>query len=330
MKALTAPYQSLCIVGNAKNAGKTTVLNAMVAALPDLVLGLSSIGLDGEDLDTVSFLPKPQVHVPVGGLVATATDCLARSTCAFELLEDTGIRTGMGNIVIARVTGEGNCLLGGPSTASGMDRALQALSRHGAQKLLIDGAFSRQSHAMVGEAMVYVVGAHQSPRMDRVVHSADLALRSFALPAAETAFRFLKGQEEAGYLDAQGRFHGLGFSSVLGRTEGLIQRVPRDAPWLYLPGALDDALVKQLVKTRHDTGFGLIIASPLSLVMADSQLEKLFRLKRPIRVLEPLTVAFVACNPYSPAGHRFDGAAFKEALAQRTSLPLINVLEESL
>ena len=330
MKDLIAPHRSLCIVGNAKNAGKTTVLNALVQALPDVPLGLSSIGLDGEDLDTVSFLPKPRIQLPPGSLAATAADCLQEATAACEVLEDTGIRTALGNILILRVTGAGNLLLGGPSTTRGMDLALKALARHGAQKLLIDGAFSRQSHAMAGEALVYVVGAHQSPLMDRVVDSAALALQVFDLPAADPRHQFLKDQGQAGWLDPEGVFHPLGFASVLGQAEGLLSRLPREAAWLYVPGALDGALVKVLVKARHEARFDLIIQSPLSLVMPDEQLKKLFLLKRDIRVLSPLKVAFVAFNPISPAGHAFDSADFRRALARKTRLPLINVLEESL
>ena len=135
---------------------------------------------------------------------------------------------------------------------------------------------------------------------------------------------------QAGWLDPEGVFHPLGFASVLGQAEGLLSRLPREAAWLYVPGALDGALVKVLVKARHEARFDLIIQSPLSLVMPDEQLKKLFLLKRDIRVLSPLKVAFVAFNPISPAGHAFDSADFRRALARKTRLPLINVLEESL
>ena len=68
--------------------------------------------------------------------------------------------------------------------------------------------------------------------------------------------------------------------------------------------------------------------SALSLVMSDAALGRLFRLGRDIRVLRPLTLAFVAFNPYSPAGHRFDSAAFRQAMRAVTDLPLINVAED--
>ncbi len=315
-------------MGNAKNAGKTTVLNALVRAHPDVTLGLSSIGLDGEQLDTVSFLPKPRVHVPAGTLVATARDCVKQSDAVLQELEELDIRTGLGSIVVACVTKPGNVLLGGPSTTQGMENALASMGRHGAQKLLIDGAFARQSHAATTQALVYVGGAHRSPDMQQVVRSAGLALKRMALPEAPEEARFLLEEQRLGWLDDSADFHPLDVHTSLGQAEKLLDSLPASARWLYVPGAVTDGLAQRLVERRAEHRAGLILQSPLSLVVEDAVLRRLFRLNRPIVVLRPMTTAFVAYNPCSPAGHRFDSQAFREALAQQTSLPLINVAEE--
>jgi molybdopterin-guanine dinucleotide biosynthesis protein len=54
---------SLGVLGTAKNTGKTTTLNALLKCLSEKLLALTSIGFDGEDLDHITCLPKPNVFV---------------------------------------------------------------------------------------------------------------------------------------------------------------------------------------------------------------------------------------------------------------------------
>lgn len=304
------------------------MLNALVRAFGGQRLGVSSIGLDGEELDAVSFLPKPRVFLQEGSLLATAEQCLARCEAGLVVLGGTGQATGLGEVLLARVTRAGNCLIGGASTAQGTRAVQAALKRQGAERLLIDGAFSRQSHALTASALIYVVGAHAAPRMEKVVEGAGLALRRMGLPPAGPEFGFLRAVRRPGCLDKEGAFHPLMPGSALGSAAELLSQVPRDTKWLYLPGALDGVFVEQLVRRRGELSCGLIVRSPLSLVMADKPLSHLFRLGRELRVLTPLRLAFVALNPVSPAGHRFDPAAFRQAMRAVTGLPLINVLED--
>lgn len=297
------------------------MLNALIAAHRGQVLGVSSIGLDGEDLDTVTRLPKPQVHLPLGSLVATSEDCLRMSSAVLEVLSGTGIMTGLGQIVLARVTAPGNCLIGGPSTTQGMEHTKALLFGLGAGKVFIDGAFARSSHALAGDGLVYVIGAHASTRMDQVVAQADLNLKRFNLPLADEGHLHLRAEKRPGWLDEQAVFH-----AITGKD--LLAQVPLEARWLYLPGALGPLLARQLVSRRNKHRCGLILKSPLSIVASGKDLQHLFTLNRPIRVLHRLQLPFVAFNPVSPAGYRFDASAFRSALTEITQLPLINALEE--
>lgn len=292
------------------------------------VLGLTSIGLDGEELDQVSFLPKPRVHLPAGSLVATAEGCLKQAEAQVQVLEHTGIPSGLGEILVARVKSPGNCLIGGPSLTQAMARVRERLSQLGAEKLFIDGAFSRQSHALAGDALVLVVGAHRAQDMDTVVRSAALSLQRMNLPQADPALAFLDTEDRLGWLDHQNGFHPLPQSSLIGQTEALDYDQLQDAAWLYLPGALDSLAARSLVRHRKQMRFGLILRSPLALVMDDTSLKHLFLMNKPIRVLRQIKLAFVALNPYSPDGHQFNNVAFHQAMREKTDLPLINVLEE--
>ena len=117
-------------------------------------------------------------------------------------------------------------------------------------------------------------------------------------------------------------------ASALGQAQQVLDQVPPDAPWLYLPGAAGPEFVRRFVQQRDRHRCGLILVDGLSIVAGDDALRHLFLMERPLRVLRPLRVAFVAANPYSPSGRRFDNAAFLAALRAVTDLTVINVLED--
>src|SRR6476469_4087943 len=71
LAGLLEPHATVTVAGLAKNAGKTTVMNHLLATLEG-PFGLASLGLDGEARDQLTGLAKPRVRPPAGALVATA------------------------------------------------------------------------------------------------------------------------------------------------------------------------------------------------------------------------------------------------------------------
>ena len=105
--------QSISIVGMCKNAGKTTMLNWLLAHTGrQQVLGLTSIGRDGESTDVVTGTEKPSIFVPAGTLIATAKDMLRLGDVTQEILVTTGIPT---PLIIMRARSDGYVQLAGPS-----------------------------------------------------------------------------------------------------------------------------------------------------------------------------------------------------------------------
>jgi len=58
-------YKTISLVGMAKNCGKTTALNQIIMEAMDenLVLGITSIGRDGEKQDIVTYTEKPLIYI---------------------------------------------------------------------------------------------------------------------------------------------------------------------------------------------------------------------------------------------------------------------------
>ena len=61
----SVPPSRLTVVGMAKNAGKTLTQNYLrtLVQAEGYVIGLLSIGLDGEKIDALTRLPKPAIWV---------------------------------------------------------------------------------------------------------------------------------------------------------------------------------------------------------------------------------------------------------------------------
>ena len=90
----SAPPSRVTVIGMAKNAGKTVTQNYLrtLAHTDGRVIGLLSVGLDGEKTDAMTNLPKPVVWVEPGTIVATA-EALIERPLLWECLKKTGIST---------------------------------------------------------------------------------------------------------------------------------------------------------------------------------------------------------------------------------------------
>lgn len=330
MSRLLAPYDSISLVGNVKNAGKTTALKAFMEATDKRPLGLTSIGLDGEELDLVSSLPKPRIRIEQGMLVASGRACLEASPLAFTVLERTGMHTGLGEVLIVRAEEACNALVGGPSTAAELQCVVSRLHSLGARQVFVDGAFGRLTHAGACQAMVYIVGAHLSPDMAKVAREAGAAIRRFTLKQAPEAFAFLEDIQRPGTLDKDMVFHSLPFDTLIGHEKEAIASLQKDADFLYVPGALGNAFAQAFVLSRKEHACGLIVRDAAKLIADGEALLRLLALNRPLLALSALNLVAVVLNPFSPAGWRFDSQAFKAAMRKETDLPLINVLEDAL
>jgi len=98
----------ISIIGLAKNVSKTTTLNYIIKNIGEhYVLGLTSIGRDGEKYDVITDLPKPQIYVKKGTYVVTTRQCFEDSNIKFEVIKNTGFNTPLGEVMILKAQGNG-------------------------------------------------------------------------------------------------------------------------------------------------------------------------------------------------------------------------------
>ena len=154
--------KTMSIVGMCKNAGKTTMLNWLLEqGKLQGVLGLTSIGRDGESTDIVTGTEKPGIFVREGTLIATAKDMLRLGDITKEILMTTGIPTPLGEVVIVRARSAGHVQLAGPSITTQLKTVSKEFFDLGADIAIIDGALGRKSLGAraVAEGVILCTGA---------------------------------------------------------------------------------------------------------------------------------------------------------------------------
>ena len=294
--------KTLSIVGMCKNAGKTTVLNWLLGQSHGRVLGLTSIGRDGESTDVVTGTEKPGIYVPEGTLIATAKDMLALSDVTQEIVYTTGIPTPLGEVVLVRARSAGNVQLAGPSITSQLKTVSDLFFSLGAKQAIIDGALGRKSLGAraVAEGVILCTGASYDMRMEKVVSDTADIFRIMSLKKAET---------------------------VPAESEKPLGDVLKEHGEALIPGALTDAAVVPLLKSGVMRNVRLVVRDPSKVLLSPDTLEKLAIRNVALETVEAAKVLCVTVNPVSAYGWRFDADAFLKAVSAAVDAPVINVKE---
>ena len=296
--------QSMSIVGMCKNAGKTTMLNWLLAHTGrQQILGLTSIGRDGESTDVVTGTEKPSIFVPAGTLIATAKDMLRLGDVTKEILITTGIPTPLGEVVVMRARSDGYVQLAGPSITAQLREVSRMFFELGATQSIIDGALGRKSLGArnVADGIVLCTGASYNMSMDKVIEDTANFCRLMDLPKADTL------PPEA--------------------TDGL-EACLKEHGEAYIAGALTDTMVIPLLRSGLLRSSRLVVADPSKVLLKPDTLDKLAVRDVTLQTKDAARTLCVTVNPVSAYGWKFDKDEFIDRMRQSVKVPVINVKEE--
>ncbi len=296
--------QSMSIVGMCKNAGKTTMLNWLLAHTGRRqILGLTSIGRDGESTDVVTGTEKPSIFVPAGTLIATAKDMLRLGDVTKEILITTGIPTPLGEVVVMRARSDGYVQLAGPSITAQLREVSRMFFELGATQSIIDGALGRKSLGArnVADGIVLCTGASYNMSMDKVIEDTANFCRLMDLPKADTL-----PPEATNGLEACLKEHGEA----------------------YIAGALTDTMVIPLLRSGLLRSSRLVVADPSKVLLKPDTLDKLAVRDVTLQTKDAARTLCVTVNPVSAYGWKFDKDEFIDRMRQSVKVPVINVKEE--
>lgn len=314
-RILASSGPRVAVVGASKNAGKTTTLNALLAATAaqGLCAGLVSIGRDGEAFDAWLDFAKPRVRVEKGTLVVTAASVAAQSGRLLEPLMTLAFSSSLGPNCLARARSPGGVELCGVPHRRALVEAVADLRAWGAQRVLIDGAYHRQApvHPHVSDAVVAAVGAVLGANPAEAALAAWPTLWALSRPAWRGGPSPLGDPAPGGPGPERHALHWQG-----GVTEG------------YLPDILDQ--LSQLPRSSSGE-LALVAADPSRLLLSARGIAQLEARGITTFVAHAVPLAAVTTNPFRP-GDSEPSAAWLDAVAALMNhrglghIPLLDVV----
>ncbi len=346
LSELIAPARRLALVGLAKNTGKTETLAALLRECQERTrrVGVTSVGRDGEERDVIDIrIEKPRVELCAGSLVATTDTLLRAGAIPHELVLETGVRTPLGRVLIARLLTQGTIEVAGPSAAADVREVCDAMLAHGAEQVLIDGAIDRRaaSSPAVSDGLVMSTGAALHEEIEQVVARTREAVELVRLPelsdhsrhvheiAAANAASMLIGPDEEP-LTLHPRF---ALTSTAADIAQLLRARP-SASHLVVRGALCEPFLAELLSALELVGargpesreLQLVVADPTKVFLTDRSCEWYRRQGISITVLASIDLRAITVNPVAPQSHSFDSPRLRALLEEAIpDVPVIDV-----
>ncbi|MHA1519035.1 MAG: hypothetical protein ACTSRK_02515 [Promethearchaeota archaeon] len=328
-------YQVISIIGLEKNVGKTTTLNFLInLARTKYILGLTSIGRDGEAYDEVFGHAKPRIYVPHGTILATARTSLYRSDISLEILSSTHVSTPLGNIIIARALSAGYVELAGPSTTSDLRFICDLLQKFGSGIVFVDGAVNRKSFASptVTQATIMATGAAVSSDYEIMISETEDAYRILSTPSilVENVLNLARVISKLGVITQNQEVVDFPVSTPLDVSDEIIAQIPNEPCYLVVNGVFSNDLLMKLFKSVDpDQKLVILVIDSTKIFLDSHSLNLLRKTHWELRTQNAITILFITTNPYSPLGYGFDPKQMLAELRKRIEIPVIDVIGDA-
>jgi hypothetical protein len=250
-----------------------------------------------------------------------------------EIVSETGVRTPLGRVLIARLLTRGTIEVAGPSAAADVREVCDTMLAHGAEQVLIDGAIDRRaaSSPAVSDGLVMSTGATLHEEIEQVVARTRDAVELVRLPelsdphvreiAAANAASMLVGAPDEEPLTLHPRF-------VLTSTAadiGQLLRARPTASHLVVRGALCEPFLAELLSAAGGRELQLVSGDATKVFLTDHGVEWYRRQGLSIAVLASIDLRAITVNPVAPQSHRFDSPRLRAMLEE--AIPGVPVLD---
>jgi hypothetical protein len=316
----------LALVGLAKNTGKTQTLTSILRehAQAGVQVGVTSIGRDGEERDAIDArIGKPRIHLREGSLVASADALLRAGGVGCERLVRTGVRTPLGEVVIARLLERGAVEVAGPSAREDVRAVCDAMLSFGAEQVLVDGSIDRRAACAPGVAgaLVMATGAVLGTDVQAVASATRDAVELVRLPTADLARQRPIALPGRVVLRAEPAEIG----ALLGEHP--------DADTFLVEGAVGERFLQGVIGARGERGgrgLRIVAADPTKVFLSEHPVSWYGRQGVVLEVIEGVALKAITVNPVAPQSHRLDSARLREAIeAAVPGVPVLDVLDPS-
>lgn len=320
------------IIGLAKNVGKTTTLNYLVSlAKRKHILGLTSIGRDGEPYDEIYGHPKPRIYIPTQTIIATAQQSLTNSDITKEILEVTNIATPLGKVIIVRALSDGFVELAGPSSAKELQYLCEQFAKYDVEIILIDGAMNRKSFAAptITNATILVTGASVAPNIYDMIEETSFYYQILSTPSiSKQELQPLFAQvDKFGVITSKGEVLNFPVLTALDLASSTFADIPSDFKYLIVNGVLSNEFLEKLfAQISVDHECAIVVPDSTKIFLNSSNFKLLMKTNWKLRVQKPINLLFVTANPVAPSRYQFDQVDMLSRLREILPIPVIDVV----
>ncbi|MDR0363571.1 MAG: hypothetical protein LBH92_00890 [Bacteroidales bacterium] len=321
---------SVSVVGLEKNTGKTETLNYIVKRLKDSSkqIAITSIGIDGESIDSVYQTKKPEIDIFEDMIFVTSERFFKQRKFPAEIIAVSDRHTALGRLVTAQAKATGKVLLSGPADTIWLQDLIQSLRTHNVDLTLVDGALSRLSLASptVADGMILATGAALSSNISQLVKQTKFAYKLINLEQADAvvAEKLLPLQKGIWEMDSEGVVHNLNIPSVftLYNDSGQLFKY---GTMVFVAGAISDALLKNLRNQKQIKEITLIIKDFTKAFITEEIYNSFIKKGGRIKVLKKSKLVTITINPTAPKGRNLDSEELQNALQKALELPVFDV-----
>ncbi|MDM8550495.1 hypothetical protein QUF72_10470 [Desulfobacterales bacterium HSG2] len=253
--------KTFSFIGSDKNAGKTTALNFVYRRLWEIAgtetrVCLTSIGINGEEIDMYEGHPKPRIRIYKNSCFVTAGEHLRGHTGKYEICFSFSDFNKL--YILGKCLSDFHIVVEGPNNKQEMLR-LKTILKDIFPKtcLLIDGSVDRQflAHPDISDAFYFALLV--SDRKEQLQKAKDL-LSSLSFPVCSAYEKsFLKAarkQDTKSLLTDENHqvlYHGNKIPSLDADLKNACLKYKNANHFLYLNGALSKSLFTFLSPFRH-------------------------------------------------------------------------------
>jgi hypothetical protein len=328
---LLKTHPVITVIGMAKNTGKTTTLNRLIAEA-ELIrcrIGLVSTGRDGESTDVFTGREKPRIYAQKGAYFAATEESLGLCEAKIQLRAMTECLTSIGKVVIAEVTEPGAVEICGPGSVDEMLDVLEQLRKeYGVKNVLIDGSINRMAIATtrLNAGVILATGAVLGD-MEQVIEQTQLKVDLLQIRCVDAQIKTVvdKNRGRAGVLliDKDRDVEVLD-SSLLDNLSDVVEKITGQVSYLYASGSVTDMVIEQLLKKGR--AVEIIVEDAAMVHVSGLSYEKWLASGGMITAVNKLNLLAVTCNPHNPMGNDFEPKEFLEAMRSSLNVPVYDVM----
>ncbi|HHW02715.1 MAG TPA: hypothetical protein GXX35_07875 [Thermoanaerobacterales bacterium] len=299
--------------GTAKNTGKTTTTSAILDELyrENILIGLTSIGYDGEEVDNITGLPKPRLFLKKGSIVATAEKCLAAGSAEYKIMESTDIVTPLGKIMIVKITEDGLVVIAGPNKSSELRCILNMMTQNWkCEFIMVDGALNRIAPMVETDGIILATGAARNTDIDELVSETWAYCELFNLPEVSAEEKnIIHEQTKICLIKHDDIIKTLDYGSLIDKKSvDSIKEHIKKITTIYIPALLSENMLRELNQTIGSLWDGkiLIVRDPIKIAAGGNpqnvicEISTLLNSGGKIKVFKKMPILAISVNPFYP------------------------------